>query len=186
MIHSSNINNLDIFKNEKAAIEFEQNPYEYYEVLEDEACSKNNITSKDLAFVNGIARHEFNNGYRISIVKTIPSECRECSLILFKNDAKVCTIDNVPEFGGIDYILSQIQNLDPSDDQFFKVSYTTEYLYDDSVENHCHIIQSNSNGILKEHVVNVDSLERLLGKIKIQISSIKNYLIDGNPWIAHC
>ena len=64
------MNNLNANRFHQEKIELLENPYEYYEGLED-------ITSAEsiLTFKHGVAKQAFVNGYRAIFLKTSPHQC---------------------------------------------------------------------------------------------------------------
>lgn len=171
----NDMNNLNANRFHQEKIELLENPYEYYEGLED-------ITSAEsiLTFKHGVAKQAFVNGYRAIFLKTSPLEC---NLTLLKNNKTICRIHKIPEFGGINYLISQINNLNSENNQYFKISFQSQEIEYPSVEE-TYIINSNEKDILRIDLPFIlKDFEEIAGKIKVKVSSIKDYLIHNNPWI---
>lgn len=180
MIHSSNINNLDIFKTEKAAIEFEQNPYEYYEGLEDNSVNTDRFMAADLNFIDGVAKHVLDNGYKIIVYQNITDEKILYNIDVDKNGKAVCTIYDA-DYDALDKITYRIKWLEEAD-ECFHIYYVVEdymqadcfYKYDQRIAVTSKTVEDEAYSVYKR----ASSPDRLIGEITIQRDTLKNYFIE--------
>ena len=164
----------------EAIQEFTNNPYEYYEGLEDNSVNTDRFMAADLNFIDGVAKHVLDNGYKIIVYQNITDEKILYNIGVDKNGKAVCTIYDA-DYDALDKITYRIKWLEEAD-ECFHIYYVVEdymqadcfYKYDQRIVATAQTVEHEAYSVYKR----ASSPDRLIGEITIQRDTLKNYLIE--------